>query len=160
MKADYKPDSSIHRRRVLDLFKLHLLCVSRGSLSHPIRKYPHATYCADVAHPRSGLALCIIKCHQHALLHELRGSVHGPTAGLRGSVVNTRQPLPSASLRGTVDSVLNFCPRTKCAFSAKEHLFNGKDAWVRIPQVPHFLVNRYVKHYTVKVEQAFYNTES
>ncbi len=30
-----------------------------------MRKYPHATYCADGAHPRSRLALCIIKCRPH-----------------------------------------------------------------------------------------------
>ncbi len=31
-------------------------------LHHPIRKYPHASYCADRADPRSGLACYIIKC--------------------------------------------------------------------------------------------------
>ncbi len=34
--------------------------------THPIREFPHATYCADGAHSCSRLALCIIKCHPHA----------------------------------------------------------------------------------------------
>ena len=34
---------------------------------HPIRLFPPASYRADEPHPCSRLALCIIKCHPHAV---------------------------------------------------------------------------------------------
>ncbi len=65
------------------------------------------------------------------------------------------QQLPSSSLLGAVESVLDFCLLTQCAFSVKERLFNGRGAWVRIPQMPHFLENMSVKHYTIKDQRTF-----
>ncbi len=38
--------------------------------------------------------------------------------------------------------MLDFCPLTLCAFSVNEYLFNGKGAWVPIPQMPHFRKQR------------------
>ena len=50
------------------------ICKSRNYFVHgyrstmfTIRNYPHITYCADGAHSRSRLALCIIKCYPHAV---------------------------------------------------------------------------------------------
>ena len=69
----------------------------------------------------------------------------------------TTTPTSFSRLRGLVDGVIDICVLSQCAFFVKEHLFNGKGTWVRLPNMPRFQETGMSNIICTKLNRYFYN---